>query len=139
MTRFFILSFFVLFLNACAGDIKNSGSIVYEENIMALQSEKTSSKEDVLKLIGPPSYRSSYNDDIWYYLHERTSQLAFFKRKLNERNIYIFTFENNKLLTIDYMDKTSGNKVAFEKRRTKIVSPERTLLEKVFTGTQYGI
>lgn len=139
MKKFFIVSFFILFLNACAGDIKNSGSIVYEENIMALQSEKSSNKEDVLKLIGPPSYRSTYNTDIWYYMHERTSQLAFFKRKLEERNIYILTFKDNTLASIDYIDKTEGNKVDFERKRTKIVSPKRTLLEKVFTGTQYGI
>ncbi len=127
-----------IFVVSCAGDIQNSGSIVYEENIFSLQNQ-ASTKQDVLTLIGPPSYRSAYNQDVWYYIHEKTSQLAFFHKKLIERNIYVVTFEGNNLKNIDYLNKQDGNNVAFYEKRTRFAGAKRTLLEKVFTGTQYGM
>ena len=83
-----------------------------------------SNKNDIFKLIGPPSTKSTFDNDIYIYIERKTtgSQLRKLgKKKLIKNNVLIL--ELNKkglLLSKNFYDKEDMNEIKFDENITGI-------------------
>jgi outer membrane protein assembly factor BamE (lipoprotein component of BamABCDE complex) len=50
-------------------------------------------RRDVAQMIGSPSTVSSFQDRKWYYIGQKTSQIAFYKPEVLERSVLVVTFD----------------------------------------------
>jgi outer membrane protein assembly factor BamE (lipoprotein component of BamABCDE complex) len=54
----------------------------------------TTTKEQVVKILGSPSSASTFDDDVWYYISRKTKQIAFFSPTVLDQQVYIVDFDS---------------------------------------------
>lgn len=52
----------------------------------------TTTKEQVVKILGSPSSSSTFDDDTWYYISRKTKQVAFFSPTVLDQEVYVIDF-----------------------------------------------
>ena len=83
-----------------------------------------SNKNDIIKLIGPPSTKSTFDNDIFIYIERKTSSTKLTrlgKKKLLVNNVLVLEINNNGLL-IDkqFYNKDDMKKIKFDENQTSI-------------------
>ena len=84
----------------------------------------TTNKNDVLKLLGPPSTKSSFDNDLWIYIERKTSTSSVFKlgkSKMLVNNVLVLEINNRGLLVKkDFFDIENMESLEFSKESTKL-------------------
>ena len=145
-----LISFFFLFfftLNCSINKVSNThGFRLIENKYNKIQLNK-SNKNDVRKLIGPPSSISKFNDTWFYIEREKTNQSIFKigKKKISNNNIVVVEFNkmgivsDKKLLNLNDLNDI---KMAEAKTKKKFAQDNRlynilsTLREKINAPTR---
>ena len=97
-----ILFFFLLLITNCSS-IKvsnNHGFSSLDDKFEKIIINKTN-KNDILKIIGPPSSISDFNKNKWFYFERTKKNQSVIKlgiKKINKNNILIVEFNNRGLL-----------------------------------------
>jgi len=125
--KLFLLSlFFVYGLNACAPTQNTRGNFLIAEDVQLLQAG-LSTQNEVLNLLGSPTSKAVFDENIWYYVGLKTEKESFFDEKVTNRQVYKLEFGDNSVLqdialvegeSLDIplnerVTKTSGNQVTF--------------------------
>ena len=117
---FFIFLFFFT-LNCSINKVSNTHGFRNIEKKYDKISINTSNKNDVKKIIGPPSSISKF-DDTWFYIERKKTNQSLIKlgkKKISENNIVIIEF-NNKGLVINksLLDIKNMQDIEFAEKRT---------------------
>ena len=103
----------------------------------------TNNLNDVRSLLGPPSTKNSFDNDIWIYIERKTtvSQMrSLGKRKLLLNNVLILEFDNRGLLVKkEFFNKDQMNKVRISKNKTEVLSKKDTFIRSVITSLKHKI
>jgi outer membrane protein assembly factor BamE (lipoprotein component of BamABCDE complex) len=75
-----------LLLAGCTPIVANRGNMLDEDRIAQVK-PGVSSKNDVFEALGSPSVVSTFDDNTWYYVGQRTEREAFFKPEVTDRKI----------------------------------------------------
>ena len=101
MKKFYFLFIFLLTLNCSINKVSNiHGSRFLEDKYEKIQINKTN-KNDIRKLVGPPSSVGLF-DNIWIYVERnKTNQslIKLGKKKISENNIIILEFSDAGLVS----------------------------------------
>lgn len=81
-----------LALSACAQSINVRGNLPEAEDLSKI-TPGIQTREDVASLLGSPSAVSTFQDDKWYYIGQKTTQFAFFAPEVLERKIVEISFD----------------------------------------------
>jgi outer membrane protein assembly factor BamE (lipoprotein component of BamABCDE complex) len=54
----------------------------------------TTTKAQVVKILGSPSSASTFDDDVWYYISRKTKQVAFLSPTVLDQQVYIVDFDD---------------------------------------------
>ena len=98
----FILAFILILIANCSGNKVSNyhGTKSLQSKYDKIQ-EKTTNKNDIVKLIGPPSTISDFDKNKWFYFERLKSNQSIFKlgsQKIKKNNILIVKFDKNGLL-----------------------------------------
>ena len=81
-------------------------------------------KNDIIKLIGPPSTKNTFDNDIYIYIERKTtgSKLTRLgKKKLIKNDVLVLEINNQGiLLSKDFYNKNDMNKINFDNNITGI-------------------
>ena len=122
MRNFIILLLFFFTLNCSLNKVSNShGFSSIDKKIDKIEINK-SNKNDVRKIIGPPSSKSSFNE-IWLYLERKKTNQSLFKlgkRNISKNNILIVEFSNTGLVKDKtLLDLNDMNDIKIAEKKTK--------------------
>ena len=81
-------------LASCTPIIANRGNMLDEDRIAQVKTG-TSSKNDVFEALGSPSIVSTFDDNTWYYVGQRTVREAFFKPQVTDRKVIAVQFDDS--------------------------------------------
>ncbi len=123
--RYFIILFLFFFtLNCSINKVSNThGFSSIDRKIDKIEINK-SNKNDVRKIIGPPSSKSSFNE-IWLYLERKKTNQSLFKlgkKNISKNNILIIEFNNMGLVkekTLLNLNDMNDVKIAEKKTKKK--------------------
>ena len=91
----------------------------------------TANKNDIIKLLGPPSTSSTFNTDLWIYIERNTSSSRLSKlgkKKLLVNNVLVLEMNNQGILVEKiFLNKADMNKIEFSKD-----SIEMSILKRSF-------
>ena len=122
-----VLSFSIILslIYSCSPRISRHGNFFSQEELKVLQST-TLNKSEVLEILGQPSTKSTFSDNVWYYIYFIQKERAYFKVKNTSNNVLKIKFDkkqnvesygiirNNTSIKIDITnDKT--NNMAFKR------------------------
>ena len=124
MRNLILLLLFFFTLNCSINKVSNShGFSSIDRKIDKIEINK-SNKNDVRKIIGPPSSKSSFNE-IWLYLERQKTNQSLFKlgkKNISKNNILIIEFNNMGLVkdkTLLNLNDMNDIKIAEKKTKKK--------------------
>ena len=103
----------------------------------------SNNSNDVRSLLGPPSTKNSFDNDIWIYIERKTtvSQIRTLgKRKLLLNNVLILEFDNRGLLVKkEFFNKDQMNKIKISNNETQVLTKKDTFIRSVITSLKHKI
>ena len=82
-----------------------------------------SNKNDIRKLLGVPSTKSSFDNDLWIYIERKTNHSTltkFGKEKVIVNNVLLLEISSSGLLEKkEFLDINKMNKIRFSKKNTE--------------------
>jgi len=132
MNKIFVI-FIFLFISNCTLNkvIKHHGVHFLEKKETYLELNITN-KNDILKILGPPSTVSTFDNDLWIYIERKTtisSLVKLGKRKTIVNNVLILEISSNGLLVKkDFFDINDMKKIKFSDKTTEIAHSKNTFV-----------
>jgi outer membrane protein assembly factor BamE (lipoprotein component of BamABCDE complex) len=83
----------LLLLAACTVSEDQRGNLPDPEKLAQVKPGSTT-KEQVVKILGSPSSASTFDDDVWYYISRKTKQVAFLSPTVLDQQVYIVDFDS---------------------------------------------
>ena len=113
-------------------------NVVQHHGVHNLEKKQTklkinySNKNDIEKLIGPPSTKSVFDNDIYIYIERKTSNsklLKFGQKKMLKNNILILELDNKGILVSKKLfDINDMNEIKFDDKQTEINYSKRSFI-----------
>ena len=128
---YFIIIF--LFIANCSFNkaIKHHGVNLLEKKQEKLFL-KTTNKNDIVKLLGPPSTKSTFDNDIWIYIERKTTTKKLFKlarKKILINNVLVLEIDNYGLLVKkEFYNIEKMNDLDFSKRKTESILTKQSFV-----------
>ena len=120
-----ILILILIFLASCSLNkiVNHHGVHNLEEKQKNLKINYTN-KNDIYQLIGPPSTKSSFDNDVYIYIERKTSGTKITKlgkKKLLVNDVLVLEIDNTGvLLSKKFYNKDDMNKINFEESITGV-------------------
>lgn len=122
----------ILCLSACGLEKYKSSDLPASAR---LESVKVGdSKEKVLRVLGTPNYESNGSEgvgDMIFYAEAKKESRIFFDPQLVQRDVYVYTFKNNKVSEIQHLTLDDAQKVSYESDTTKVGGKELSVLKQL--------
>lgn len=119
------------FAAACTPQIDTRGNLPLEEVVEQIK-VGSQNREQIAELIGTPSTVALFEDEVWYYIGERTQTVAFLSPTVLERKIIAIRFDKGgKVATIDRFDLDDARSIYPVARVTPTKGRELTILQQV--------
>ena len=90
----------------------------------------TTNRNDLVKIFGEPSTKSSFDNDVWIYIERKiTNTHLFVKRELIVNNVLVLEIDQRGLLAkIDFYNIDDMKKIKFDKDKTTISYRKRSFV-----------
>ena len=114
---FVIMPLFLITLFSCQPRITKHGNFFNPKNIQLIKKTKLS-KSEVVEIFGQPTLKSTFSNNVWYYITLVQHEKAYFEVKNLENNILAITFDENQLVKkykIFTEDDTSEINISYPK------------------------
>ena len=119
-------------LAACGSAVQVRGNIPEPEDVAEIE-PGVHSRQDVVNLLGSPSTISTFQDRKWYYIGQKTQEMAFSKPSVVDRQVLVVVFDE-----AGYVDQTTSYTLADARsvspveRTTPTEGKNLTLLQQFF-------
>jgi outer membrane protein assembly factor BamE (lipoprotein component of BamABCDE complex) len=138
MKKKLVLLISLIFITNCTlNKVVNHHGVHFLEKKHKKLNVKTSNSNDIIKLLGPPSVKSTFDENLWIYVERRTTtpKVAILGEKiLLVNNVLVLEIDSGGLLSEKiFLDKTKMNQIDFNKDFTKINYTNRTFLYDFFS------
>jgi len=119
---------------ACAPRVDNRGTNLHMEDVATIE-PGTHTRDHVLSKLGSPSSRSTFGEDIWYYISERTETTAFLAPEVVERQVIVVKFDQHGVVqALDVYDKDSAENVEPVDRQTPTAGNQLNIIEQLLSN-----
>src|SRR5215471_10862549 len=121
----------IAMITGCATTVEQRGNLPAQDKLAEIH-PGTTTKDEVIKILGSPSSVSIFNDKSWYYISRRTGQVAFFDPDVLDQQVYIVNFDDQGVVkAVDHKGVDDGRAIAPVPRATPAPGRELTFLEQV--------
>ena len=115
---------FIIFITNCSGDkVSNYHGSKSLKNKYDIIQVNVTNKNDILKIIGPPSSISDFNKNKWFYIERLKTNQSIVKlgrQKLKENNILIVYLNNYGILNKkEFFDLNNMNDLKYLNKVTE--------------------
>lgn len=119
-------------LSACGNDVQQRGNTPDPEDIAEIQ-PGVHSRQDIVDLLGSPSTVSTFEDRKWYYIGQKTQEVAFMKPEVLDRQVLVITFDDTGVVegTRSY-GMADAQEISPVARVTPTEGRDLTLLQQLF-------
>ena len=119
-------------LSACWNTVQLRGNTPDPADVAEIK-PGVQSRQDIIDLLGSPSTVSTFEDNKWYYIGQKTQQVAFMKPEVLDRQVLVITFDKSGIVegTKTY-NLADGQDVEPVARETPTEGRDLTLLQQLF-------
>ena len=141
--KILILFLFLFTLNCSTNKVsKNHGFKSLETKFEKIVINQTN-KNDIIDLIGPPSTKSDFNKNKWFYIERRKTNQSLFKlgqKKIEKNNILMVEFNNRGILkNKKIFDMDDMNEIKYVKSLTHKEFKQNNFLYNILTSVREKI
>ena len=77
---------------ACSPRLESRGNLADPDRLASIQPGQHT-RADVAELLGSPSSTSVFDEEVWYYISQRTETLAFLQPAVTDRQVVVVHFD----------------------------------------------
>mgnify|MGYP006175477523 CR=1 FL=1 len=142
--KFLKLIFIFIFISNCTLNkvVKHHGVHNLKKKNSKLELLNTNTN-DVITQLGPPSTKSSFDNDVWIYMERKitSSQLRTLgKRKLIVNNVLVLEFDTKGMLVKkDFLSMDNMNKLNITSDNTSVINKKEKFIDKFITSLKQKI
>ena len=140
---FFFISLFIFFSNCTLKKVEHHHGV---HNLNIKQSKlkvNETNINDILKIIGPPSSKSTFDNDIYIYIERKTSgsKLRKLGKKILIKNDVLILDINKKgvLISKKFLNKDDMQKIKFDENITKANYSKRSFVYNFLSSMRQKI
>ena len=144
MKNYFFLIFFFFITSNCSLNkvVKHHGVHFLEKKQEKIEILK-SNKNDISKLLGPTSTKSSFDNDVWIYIERKTtvSQLrSLGKKRILVNNVLILEI-NDRGMVVDkkFYNKEDMNELKISKKKTNVLNKKDSFIRSILVSLRQKI
>ena len=140
----FYLFFAILLLYNCTLD-----QVIIHHGVHNLEKKQTklkineTNKNDIIKLIGPPSTKSSFDNDVYIYIEKKTTSSKLRKlgkKKLLASNVLVLEIsERGILIDKKFYNMDDMKKIKFDETETEILYSKRSFIYNFLSSLRQKI
>ena len=139
---FYLIIFFVI-VNCTGNKVSNYHGIKLLDQKYQQIVLNVTNKNDIIKLIGPPSIKSEFNNNKWFYVERLKSNQSIIKlgaQKIKKNNVLIVELTDDGILkSKKLLDITDMNDLKYLKRQTNKEFQNKNPLYDVFSSLREKI
>ena len=94
MFRFISYIIILILIYSCSPRISRHGNIFSEDELKILKTTKLN-KSEIIEILGQPSTKSTFSENIWYYIFFIQKEKAYFKVKNSGNKVLKIKFDKN--------------------------------------------
>ena len=132
MNKIYLIIIFLFISNCSFNKAINTHGVNFLEKKQEKLVLKTTNKNDIIKILGPPSTKSTFDNDIWIYIERKTTTRHFFKlakEKIIVNNVLVLEINNYGLLVKkEFYNKEQMNDLDFSKDTTETIISKRSFV-----------
>lgn len=133
-TLFCLASLGLAAMSGCGDRISSHGHVINESELKQI-TIGTTTKADIVQLLGQPSFAGAFDSQKLYYSSQVMLQPVASVKQTQRRVIYIFTLnKDNVLEEIELVDKDDGLTIAHIDDKTPTPGDRFGILDQVFTN-----
>ena len=141
--KFFYFIIFIIIINCSGNKVSNYHGVKSLDVKFSELKLNTTNKNDLYKIVGPPSFKSDFNKNKWFYierLKSNQSLLKFGTQKIKKNNVLIVELSkeglliNKKIINLNDM-----NDVKYLKTQTDKEFQNKSVLYDVFSSLREKI
>ena len=130
----FVASLGLAAVGACGDRISSHGHVINENELKQINIG-TTTRADILDMLGQPSFKGAFDTQKLYYSSQVMLQPVASTKQTQKRLIYIFTLNDKNILeSIDLINKEDGLQVAHIDDKTPTPGDTFGILEQVFSN-----
>ena len=122
MKNLLLISLFLTIANCSLNLVDDHHGVYFIEKKMKKIQVNYTNKNDIVKIFGEPSTKSTFDNDVWIYMERKITNTHFLgKRKLIVNNVLVLEIDERGLLAkIDFYNIENMNNIEFDKSKTEI-------------------
>jgi outer membrane protein assembly factor BamE (lipoprotein component of BamABCDE complex) len=116
---------------ACVPTVDQRGHLPEPDKLSQIHPGSTT-RDEVVKILGTPSSTGVFDDKSWYYISRKTKQVAFFDPDVLDQQVYVVNFDGKGVVSsIDHKSLKDGREIAMAPGATPAPGRELTFLEQI--------
>ena len=104
---------------------------------------KKTNVNDIVNLFGPPSTKSTFDNDVWIYIERKITKgrmITLGRKKILVNNVLILEIDSKGLLVKkEFFDKEKMNKINFSKKETSVINKKDSFIFNVLSSIRQKI
>tara|TARA_X000000950_G_scaffold207987_1_gene250106 strand:- start:695 stop:1168 length:474 start_codon:yes stop_codon:yes gene_type:complete len=130
MKNIFLISIFLTISNCSFNLVDDHHGVFFIEKKMKKIQVNTTNKNDLIKIFGQPSTKSTFDNDVWIYIERKITNTHFLgKRELIVNNVLVLEIDERGLLAkIDFYDIEDMKKINFDRDNTQIAYGKKSFI-----------
>ena len=118
-------------VSGCNNPVVQEGNLPPPDLVQQIKPGSTD-KETVTRLLGSPSTIAAFDKDTWYYISQKTKEIAFFKPETLDQQVLAVTFNKDGVVEdVKKLGMSARNEVTPVQRTTPAPGKELTFFEQL--------
>ena len=123
--------------------------VIHHHGVHNLEKKQTklkinyTNKNDIIELMGPPSTKSSFNNDVYIYIERKTSGTKITKlgkKQLVKNDVLVLEIDKTfMLLSKKFYNKDDMNKIKFDENETGINYSQKSFIYNFLNSVRQKI
>lgn len=120
----------VLLISACTPTLATRGNMVEEYQLKEILAG-IDGKDDVMRKIGSPTTISTFDENKWYYMGQKTKKKGILDPKLSEEKIILISFDADGKVGAVTEQQSGREDIPIVQRTTPVSGNDYTFLQQM--------
>lgn len=127
-----LLAVLAVSLTACISRVETSGNLPDPGLVNEIKPGDVN-RDDVRELLGSPSAVTTFGEERWYYISQRTETVAFLEPEVTERHVLVIQFDDKGMVTgVNKRTLEDGRDIEIVDRETPTTGSDFSVLQQLF-------
>tara|TARA_Y100000590_G_scaffold377097_1_gene443115 strand:+ start:151 stop:609 length:459 start_codon:yes stop_codon:yes gene_type:complete len=132
MNKIIIITIFLFISNCTLNKVVKHHGVHFLDKKQEKLVLSSTNRNDIIKILGPPSTKSTFDNDVWIYIERKHIESSLFKlgkEKLIINNVLIIEISNQGLLVKkDFFDVNNVNEYKFTEDKTEVTYRKKSFV-----------